>query len=120
MKIGIPSETDGGLQATVCQHFGQAPFFTVIDTDTGTAVAHANAGHASGKTPAQQLAELGVKVVLAGGMGAKAIQMLGQLGIEVYLQASGRVADVLTDYQQGKLPAAAEAGPCTDPCPPRG
>jgi len=53
-------------------------------------------------------------------MGAKAIQMLGQLGIEVYLQASGRVADVLTDYQQGKLPAAAEAGPCTDPCPPRG
>ena len=118
MRIAVPSTDATGMQSPVCEHFGQTPFFTIVDNETQATVVHKNPGHTDGKTPAQHLAELGVQVVLGGGMGGRAIQLLDQLGIEVFLTATGTVADALAAYSQGTLASGAEAGACTDPCPP--
>ena len=34
MKLCIPTLDDRGLQGTPSDHFGSAPFFTFVDTDT--------------------------------------------------------------------------------------
>ena len=45
MLLCIPTESDDGLDARVSAHFGRAPYFTFVDTETGTAVPKANPGH---------------------------------------------------------------------------
>lgn len=112
MKIAIPSMDDGGMDAAVCGHFGQAPFFTIVDADTGAVTTVASPGHQNGKTPAQAIAGIGAQVVLGGGMGGRAIQMLEDQGIAVYLEAEGTVREVLEAHRQGRLPAASEAAEC--------
>lgn len=47
----------------------------------------------------QQRAE----VIIAGGMGPRAIEFFNQLGIEAITGASGRVADVVNSYLKGEL-----------------
>ena len=40
MKICIPTMGEGGMQEAICQHFGRAPTFTMVDrygNDPGTA-----------------------------------------------------------------------------------
>ena len=118
MKIAIPSMDGSGMESAVCEHFGQAPFFTIVDTEIGEAIAQVSQGHQDGKTPAQRIAEVGAEVVIGGGMGGQAIQLLGNLGIEVFLEARGTVQQALKAYRQNALPAASEAGACTtEECP---
>ena len=117
MKIAIPSLDDRGMEAVVCGHFGQAPFFTIVDADTGAVTAMASPGHRDGKTPAQAIAEAGAEVVIGGGMGGRAIELLGNLGIQVFLEGKGTVREMLEAYRQGKLPAASAAASCNGACP---
>lgn len=119
MKIAVPSMDDAGMQSPVSAHFGQAPYFTIVDSSTGEAVGHKSGGHSDGKTPAQHLSELDVDVVVGSAMGGRAMELLGNLGMEVFLEAEGTVTDAVEAFRQGKLPAASQAAPCTDPCPPR-
>ena len=51
----------------------------------------------------------GAEVIIAGGMGMRAIEFFNQLGIEAVTGASGRVADVINSYLKGNLQGA---GPC--------
>ena len=34
MKLCIPTRTDEGLEATSTGHFGSAPYFTLVDTES--------------------------------------------------------------------------------------
>jgi len=53
MNICIPVESDAGLQSSVNAHFGSAPVFLIVDTDTMDirAVANKNRVHAHGISP---------------------------------------------------------------------
>ena len=44
MKICLPTLEDTGLEAALCGHFGQAPFFTLVDADTNQVMAQPNRG----------------------------------------------------------------------------
>ena len=112
MKILIPSMDDSGMESMVSEHFGHAPFFTVVDAGTGAVTAVASPGHQGGRTPAQAIAETGAEVVLGGGMGGRAVQILDSQGIAVFLEAKGTVREALESHRQGKLPAASEAAGC--------
>ena len=50
MHVGIPIDEDRGLESRVCQHFGSASLFMIVDTDSGAcrAVRNENAHHAHG------------------------------------------------------------------------
>ena len=34
MKICIPTNTDSGTESTISGHFGSAPFFMIVDTES--------------------------------------------------------------------------------------
>ncbi len=106
MKICVPTQTQEGKQAQVFEHFGSAPFFTVVDTEQGTVevVANANSHHEHGMCqPLQAIADLKVDAVVTGGMGARAVQHLNQGGIKVYRAIPGTVEAVVALYVKGGL-----------------
>lgn len=85
MKIAIPATEQGIL----CPHFGHAPRFAIVETDEQT-VQNTNlltpdqGGHAA--VP-PWLQTLGVSCLIAGGLGAKAIENLNLHGIDVHYGA---------------------------------
>ena len=108
MKIAIASDENKGLQSRVAQHFGRCPYYIFVTLEGDevkeiTAVENPyHAAHEAGMVPAfihQQEAD----VMIAGGMGRRAIQFFTEYGIKTATGAAGTVEEVLTAYQQGYL-----------------
>ena len=105
-KIAVT--TDDGQ---VAQHFGRCPSYTIAEVEGDQVVSQEvipNPGHQPGYLP-RYLSERGVQVVIAGGMGPKAITMFNNFHIEVATGVCGRVENVLTAYLDGKVQGTA---PC--------
>lgn len=86
MRIAIPV-SDGKLDP----HFGHCRFFSLmdVDRDAGTVIANTLVEappHEPGVLPTW-LAEQGADLVLAGGMGGRAIQLFNDQGVEVIVGA---------------------------------
>ncbi len=117
MKIAIPTMGEKGLREAVCEHFGSAPFFTVVDPDTQAVevVNNQNMHHDHGHcNPVAALDGKGVEVVLCHGMGQGAADLLRSKGIKVYRDqgTATLVSDLLDQYQQGKLQEFSSAQAC--------
>ena len=94
MKIAIPVE-DG----VPFGHFGHAPSFAFIDADaeTGAIIAREDLEappHEPGVLP-KWLAEKGVNLVMTGGMGPAARNLLAKRGIEVLAGVAGESPEAL-------------------------
>lgn len=97
MRIGVAA-TGESLDANVCEHFGRAPYFVIVESDTlafegfpnACAAMHGGAGPSS----AQEMARRGAELVLAGQFGPKAQWALEAAGVR-YAQASGTVRDAV-------------------------
>ncbi|NQT86667.1 ATPase [bacterium] len=87
MKIAIPT-----ANGKLCAHFGHCETFTVFDVE-GDQILSSEAleppPHEPGVLP-RWLHELGVDVVIAGGMGGRAQGIFGQHGIEVVTGAQAQ------------------------------
>ena len=88
-KIVLTANDDRGLDGAMSMHFGHCTHFVVVHVDAANRVAatevHPNpfaARHEPGQIP-QYIGSLGADVVVAGGMGSKAIAWFRQFGIEV-------------------------------------
>lgn len=89
----------------VCEHFGHCEGFNIYTTQNGAIVAQdflANPGHKPGLLP-NLLNDQGVHVVIAGGMGANAIDIFNEKGIDVITGARGMVDQTIATYLDGKL-----------------
>ena len=112
MKYGVPV-SNGVLDA----HFGHCQGFALIETDEDkkeilNSEILPSPGHVPGVLPGW-LAEQGAKIVIAGGMGGRAIDLFRQNGIEVILGAPPVAADaVVMDYMNGNLVTGANT--CSD------
>jgi predicted Fe-Mo cluster-binding NifX family protein len=86
MRIAIPV-----AQGRLCQHFGHCEEFALIDVDernktvTGRQTLRAPE-HEPGVLP-RWLGKLGANVVIAGGMGGRAMQLFASQGIQVAIGA---------------------------------
>ena len=88
-RIAIPSSLPGGLGAEVGAHFGHCDIYTVVDvqdnliTKVGTLppVPHEQGGCLAA---VNHLAQAGVTVLIAGGLGMRPLMGFNQAGIEVY------------------------------------
>lgn len=113
-RIAIACEDDGGLNGEVSGHFGRCPYYTVVDVVDGEIVetrVEANpffAAHRPGAVP-QFVHGLGADVIVAGGMGPRAVQMFQQFGVEVATGAVGSARGVLGAYLDGRIRGSA---PC--------
>jgi len=109
MKVAIPVE-DGKLS----MHFGHCASFALIDVDTtGNRILGredvAAPPHQPGLLP-RWLAERGAKLVIAGGMGQSAQNLLDRQGINVLLGAPSETPEKLVqDYLAGNIRTGANA-----------
>ncbi|NLV26738.1 MAG: dinitrogenase iron-molybdenum cofactor [Methanomicrobiales archaeon] len=100
MKIAIAC--DG---KEVSGHFGHCEGYAIYDaTDSVIAFSETlqSPGHEPGRLPVF-LAEHGVNLIIAGGMGARAVQLFNDNNIEVILGVGGPVDVAAQDFIAGRL-----------------
>jgi predicted Fe-Mo cluster-binding NifX family protein len=114
MKICIPTNGNEGLNDYVGEHFGRVPTYTIVDLDTNEVKVIQNISHhTTGSVyPPEIMAKEGVNVMVCRGLGRRAISMFEELGIEVYIGATGSVMDAINDFKQKKLQKASESDAC--------
>jgi predicted Fe-Mo cluster-binding NifX family protein len=106
MFICIPVEEDHGLQSKVCAHFGSAPVFMIVDTDTGScrAIANQNQHHGHGMCmPLASLAGERIDGMVVGGIGMGALGKLNAAGVRVYLAERETVTETVDAFKAGGL-----------------
>ncbi|MBM4272502.1 MAG: dinitrogenase iron-molybdenum cofactor [Deltaproteobacteria bacterium] len=104
MKIAI--STDGEY---VSAHFGRCPTFTLVEIENDRIVAKEivdNPGHQPGYIP-RFLHELGVRCIIAGGMGPRASEIFRDLDMEAIVGVTGKVDDVVDKLIHSNLTGGA-------------
>lgn len=104
MKIALPSR-----QNVIDDHFGHCEYYTIFTIDNNkkeiisqeTLTAPAGCGCKS--NIAQTLSDMGIKIMLAGNMGAGAVNVLNNSGIEVLRGCTGDVKEVVQKWLDGSL-----------------
>jgi len=106
MRICIPTEDDRGLDARVYGHFGSAPFFAMVDTDSGEVEMVENAGseHQHGQCkPVERIDPDKVDAVVCHGLGRRAWGSLKHGGVDVLVGKGETVRDILIEARDGRL-----------------
>jgi predicted Fe-Mo cluster-binding NifX family protein len=106
MKLCIPVTRNEGLASPVCAHFGSAPLFLVVDTESGDcrAIANGNQHHAHGMCqPLAVLAGEPMDAIAVGGIGMGALSKLQAVGLRVYLAEQTTVTATLASLKSGTL-----------------
>jgi predicted Fe-Mo cluster-binding NifX family protein len=116
MRVAISADDNSGLDSVVSPHFGRCPYYVLVDLD-GRDVSKVDAvenpcygQHRPGEVPGF-IKDQGADVMLAGGMGRRAIGFFQQYGIQPVTGASGTVRHALEEYLGGALQGAA---PCSE------
>jgi predicted Fe-Mo cluster-binding NifX family protein len=111
MKIAV-SATGPSLDADVDPRFGRCQYMVVGDTDTmqfeGMENASMMAGSGAGISTAQNVANMGARVVITGNCGPNAYQTLSAAGVQIITGVSGSVKQAIEDYKAGKLKPISE------------
>ena len=115
MKICMPVAGTNGLNEQVFEHFGSAPFFAVYDVDAETLnfTENSNEHHSHGSCqPFEAIQALNAEAVLTGGMGARAVSLLNDGGVKVYLMNGKTVAEAVKNFKSGKLTELTSRNAC--------
>lgn len=107
MKICFPVRNDEGMESTVFDHFGSAPLFVVVDTETNSVgmINNRDQHHAHGAcNPIRALDNQKVDAVVVGGIGAGALSRLNQMGIRVHRSQAATVRENLALFSSPGLP----------------
>lgn len=100
IKIAVASEN-----GMVTEHFGHCESFIIFEVENNQIIKNEtipNPGHKPGFLP-NYLNDMGVNVIISGGMGGGAIEIFNEKGIEVITGASGDAKAAATSYLQGAL-----------------
>lgn len=100
-KIAVPV-----IDGILCKHFGHCQefhIFEVNDSNISNSVAKTPPPHAPGVIP-NWLGEQGVTDVIAGGMGQRAIDIFNKRGVNVFVGAPDKEAEIVVkDFLAGDL-----------------
>jgi len=115
MKICFPTENLQGLNSKVYGHFGSAPGFVIVDTDTAEVeeIRNGDQHHAHGMC--QPLLAIGgrkVDGIVVGGIGLGALTKLQAQSIRVFRALQGSVQDNLEMIKKGNLPEMSAEHTC--------
>jgi predicted Fe-Mo cluster-binding NifX family protein len=98
MKICFPVQNDQGLDSKVFGHFGSAPQFVVVDSETREVgqVVNRDLNHQHGScSPLKALGGQQVDAIVVGGIGGGALMGLRRAGMKVYQAGAVQVGDNL-------------------------
>ena len=110
MKLCIPTTDGRGLAAAVASHFGSAPYFTLIDSETGRAEVVANDHehehqhlHGSGAChSADALRSLGIEAILCRGLGRRAFARFAGEGVAVFVIEDADAGRAVDSFRAGR------------------
>lgn len=100
MKIAIASE-----KTMVTEHFGHCENFNIYEVEKGNIIRNTsipNPGHKPGFLP-NFLNDMGVNVIISGGMGGGAVDIFNEKGIEVITGVRGCAEAAVKSYLKGEL-----------------
>jgi predicted Fe-Mo cluster-binding NifX family protein len=107
VKVCFPVKESSALDSPVYGHFGSAPAFVLVDTETGafTSLSNNDQHHVHGMcNPVAALAGQTVDAVVVGGIGGGALMKLNMSGIKVYKAIAETIAENLAFLASGRLP----------------
>jgi len=115
LRLAIATSEPVGLDGSLGAHFGHCRYMALVDV-TGDDVDHCRvvetpsaSGGPHGAMP-QFVAALGACVVIAGGMGPRAVGRLQQLGVEATTSSAHTVREAVKAYLSGSLGDVAPCG----------
>lgn len=100
MKIAVACNAE-----KIWPHFGHCENFNIFETENGkilTKISIPNPGHKPGFLP-NFLADYGVEVIIAGGMGGGAVEIFNERNVEVVVGAEGDSTEAVAAYLRGEL-----------------
>ncbi len=107
--VAIPSSHPGGLGSALGAHFGHCDVYTVVEVADGQLKdvrTLPNVPHQQGgcMAPVTHLAQNGVQVLIAGGMGMRPLMGFQQVGITVfYGGTAATVGEAVDAFLKGQL-----------------
>lgn len=110
VTVAIPSSLPGGLDSPLGAHFGHCDLYTVVEVAEGQVQnvrVLPNVPHQQGgcMAPVNHLAQNGVHILIAGGMGMRPLMGFKQVGIDVFYGAGAQtVGDAVNALLEGSLP----------------
>jgi len=115
MNLCIPITRNNGIQSPVSLHFGSAPIFMVVDTESGAcrAITNGNLHHDHGMgQPLSQLASEKLDAMVVGGIGMGAFGKLKTGNIRVYFSEHPTVGKTVAAFKAGTLREVTPATAC--------
>ncbi len=113
MRICIPTNSPGGLEASRSEHFGHCDVFTLVELDSDNKISSVETlpppDHGAGgcMVPVQVLNDANVDAIVVGGIGARPMQGFAEVGIDVYWADRNSILDAVTaveKFSDGMLP----------------
>lgn len=113
MRICIPTNSPGGLEASRSEHFGHCDVFTLVELDSDNKISSVETlsppDHGAGgcMVPVQVLNDANVNAIVVGGIGARPMQGFAEVGIDVYWADRNSILDAVTaveKFSEGMLP----------------
>ena len=105
LRVAVPAETSQGLESPISGHFGHSPSFVIVSITDGkveSVETLLNSGHSSCAEPVQRLAQSGVTVLIARGMGMRPLVHSQNMGITVVISAGNTVREAIENYLNGQ------------------
>lgn len=111
LRIAVPSNAPGGLEAARSDHFGHCDLFTLVAIENGQVAGVEtvnNIAHEAGgcMAPVGLLKDKGIDAIVVGGMGARPLAGFASVGIAVYFAAQpvfGSVRAVVDGFLGNQL-----------------
>ena len=106
MIICMPTVGTNGMTESVYNHFGSSRYFTIYDTESKSVqvVENDNEHHNHGSCqPLSVIEKYKIDAILTSGMGRRAVQMLNDGGIKVFLLSGDTVNDAVKKFEAGEL-----------------
>ena len=103
MKICFPVSKVDGMESEVYGHFGSAPAFLVVETDSNTitTISNKDQHHEHGAcNPLKALNNQKVDAIVVGGIGGGALNRLNQLGIKVFQAQASTIKENIAMFNK--------------------
>ena len=118
IRLAIPSELPGGLDAQRAGHFGRCACFTLVDVTTAgvqDVEVLRNAPHTEGgcMAPVLVLAEHNVDALVVQGIGGRPLMGFNQVGIAVHAGVGLDVRTSVDAFIRGELAVVGLEGACS-------
>jgi predicted Fe-Mo cluster-binding NifX family protein len=117
MKIAIPVMSDvASFENVICDHFGTAPYFAIIDTSSSVVkiIKNDTDNHQHGAcNPLAAIAGENLSAIVVRGIGAGAIGKLQAAKIEVFQATDNHVKTAVAALGAKTLPKLTSEGACS-------